>query len=147
HHFQTEYASHLLFVDEIRIAELLKPCKVVKGGVIDAIRATRADISRGYSEMLQKGSVVGAAAEIPDRDIGLDLGGGSATVLLDCFGGRLRRGGAFRLRCLLPRLVDRASFRTGNNLGHIAKELLEAGDRGTAELGTGDCDIHIEVRR
>ena len=108
----------------------------------------RADVGRRHAEVLQKGGVVGAAAQIADLNIILvaraagsrsacpsDLGSGVLGALL-----------LFLLGRGLPLVVDAAALGTGHRLGDIAQVLLQAGHRRRAEVGPGNRDIHVEVR-
>ena len=49
---------HLLFVNEIGIAESLEPVEIVENGVIDAVCAGGADVSGRYAQVLQEHGVV-----------------------------------------------------------------------------------------
>src|SRR5262249_8296091 len=64
-----EDAGHLLLVDKSRIGKFLEPVEIVKSGVIDAVGAAGSHVSGGDTEMLDEDAVVGAAAQIADRNI------------------------------------------------------------------------------
>ena len=98
--FQAEDASLLLQIDKIGIGKLGEPGVIVKRGMVDAVGAAGADVGGGNADVLQKWSVVGAAAEIAHADA-VDQG---RTVL-----------------ALIHVLIDVVAFLVGGLLGLAAR--------------------------
>ncbi len=90
--------------------------------------------------MLLERAVVGAAAEVADRNISRWQGqraGGAISLVASA--------GRLRLIRLLPRFVDGSALGAGHGFGHVTQKLLQAGNGRGAELRPGDCDIHVEI--
>ncbi len=140
--FQAEDASLLLEIDKVGIGKLGEPGVIVKRGMIDAVGAAGADVGGGNAGVLQKWSVVGAAAKIAHADA-VDQGRTMLAlvhVLVDIV--------AFLVRGFLigePGIVDTATERTGNFFGDINDEWFERWDCLRVEGRAGDADIDIEI--
>src|SRR5581483_1999065 len=94
--------------------------------------------------MLKKCGIVGTAAQITDRNVALAPRRRSAPTVPDCLGRGLC-GGDFRLRSLLPGVVDGSALRAWNHLRDVAQKLFQAWNGRRAKFLAGHRDIDIEI--
>src|SRR5580698_1814942 len=94
--------------------------------------------------MLDEWCVIGAAAQVADRNIVVHMRVSVAVVLVEPI---VDVVWIFRLGlALLPLVVHGAALWAGNFLGDIANEFLERGYGAGVEIRAGNTDIRIEVR-
>src|SRR5581483_1975492 len=131
--FQTIEACHLLRIAEVWIRKSLEPIEIVEDRVIDAVRSARPYIRGRQAQMLEKDSIVGAAAQITDRDVAARLCRRDASSVADCLlrGYHLLAGG---LAALAPCLIYRAALRAWHRFRNLADKLLKTWHGGRPEL-------------
>ena len=84
--FEAEDAGHFLLVDEGGVGVLDEPGVVVEDGVVDAVGAAGADVGGGDAEVLDERREVGAAAEVADVDVVIDMGIAAGGVFFNAVG-------------------------------------------------------------
>ena len=110
--------------------------------MVDAIGTARSDVGGGHAEVLDERREIGAAAEVADSDIVIDMSIAATGVLFDA-DLPMRHGVGL---VLFPLLVNRAAFWAGDGFSDVANELLQRRHSGGVEVGTGDAHIGVEVR-
>src|SRR5262249_34547618 len=103
--------------------------------VVYTVRPGGSHVIRRHAQMLQERGIVGAAAQVADRNI-----------FRSC---RWRAIGSLlivsRLVGLLPSFIERATLCRRNRLGHIAHELLQAWTRRSPEPRTIPAHVDVEI--
>src|SRR5258708_36735607 len=89
--------------------------------------------------MLNEHAVVGAAAQVADRNVTVAASVGSANLV------HVHRLALGLLLFFLPDVVHRAALGTWNLLGHVAHESFQTGHSRGIEVRPASRDIKIEI--
>ena len=84
--FEAEDAGHFLLVDEGGVGVHHEPGVVIEDGVVDAVGSAGADVGGGDAEVLNERREVGAAAEVANVDVVIDMGIAAGGVFFNAVG-------------------------------------------------------------